>query len=133
MTDTPSDKFAFQMLFYYSNQMPNLPADKFTQKQLDLIRGVILICEFYAKEESEKRLLKKACFWWNQLAEFWNGKDKGEKLELIELKKEVVKEVTALTIRSKLSLTTSDKKYLRSLRIKWDENEDEIDDEFDWA
>ena len=108
--------------------MPILSADKFTRQQLDIIRGVILVCEFYAKEESEKRLLKKACFWWNQLAEFWNNKNEGEEFQFIELKEEV-KEITALAIRPRLTLSTNDRKYLKSIKVRWERGEEKEEDD----
>lgn len=119
--EEPSEKLPFQMLHYYTNQMQVLPAGKFSRHQLEMVRGVILVCEFEAKEELEKRLLKKACYWWNQLAEVWNNKDEGEKLELIELKE--IQETTALTVRPKQTITEDDKKYLKKLKIRWEEDD----------
>ena len=88
-----------------------------------------MVCEFYAKERAEKKLLEKACFWWNQLAEHWNSKNYDQKFEFIEIKESVTKEVAALAIRPKLSLNAYDRKYLRSLRIRWEENEEDKDED----
>ena len=132
-TEEPSDKFPFQMLYYYGHQMPILPAEKFSRQQLEIIKGVILVCEFYAKDEPEKRLLKKACFWWNQLAEYWNRKNDGEKFEFIELKEIVVKETMALTVRPKQKLNEIDRRFLSSLRIGWKEDEEDYGEEDDSA
>ena len=122
--DRPSEQFSFEMLDRFLQEMQTRPAERFTLQRLETIRSTVLTCKLMAKSNAQKQLIRRGCFWWNELATYWNGTDKMEKLELIQLKSDPKSETTALTIRSKpeLLLTDADRKFLKQLKITWDDD-----------